>query len=206
MALPRGPRIPSVLGLLYWMARPTESLDRMFAEFGDIYSLRNPLLGTEVVISHPDLVKQVLTGSPDVFLGGEGNRLLGPVFGQGSVLLLDGAAHQRQRRLLLPPFHGERIAAYADVMRETTEKVIAEWPRGAPFSILSSMQRITLEVILRTVFGVREARALDELRRILVTFLERVQSPLGMLWMLPAFQKDLGPLTGWALRVSAEEA
>jgi cytochrome P450 len=180
------------------MMWPTETFDDGFREYGDLYSVKNPLYGTEVIVSHPDLIKQIFTGDPDVLHGGESNRVLGPIVGMRSVLLLDGKEHHRERKLLMPPFHGERLAVYADVIRDVTERVIASWPIGRRFSLLPSMQRLTFDVILETVFGVHEGKEVEALRELLASFVDRVQSPLGMLWLLPAFQRDLGPLTGWA--------
>jgi cytochrome P450 len=124
--------------------------------------------------------------------------MLVPVVGDRSVLLLDGREHHRRRKLLAPPFNGERLAGYAAVIREVAEREVDAYPVGELFSILPSMQRITFDVILETVFGVREGPSLDALRAGLRSLLEKAQSPLGMLWLLPAFQIDLGPLTGWA--------
>jgi cytochrome P450 len=198
MAFPPGPRTPAIFALLQWMARPTETFEKGFREYGDIYSVKNPLLGREVVVCHPELIKQIFTGDPEVFHAGEANKALGPFVGSRSVLLLDGKEHHRERKLLLPPFHGERLAVYGGVMRDITERAIQEWPIGEPFSLLPRMQRITFDVILETVFGVHEGEDLEALRGRLLALLDKAQSPLGMLWLLPAFQRDLGPLTGWA--------
>ena len=198
MALPSGPSTPAVFALLRWMMRPTETFEAGFREYGDLYSVKNPLYGTEVIVANPELIKQIFTGDPDVFHGGEANRPLRAVVGERSVLLLDGREHHRERKLLMPPFHGERLAVYADVMRSITERVIATWPLGERFSLLPSMQRITFDVILETIFGVHEGAEVEALRVRLITLMDKAQSPLGMLWLLPALQRDLGPLTGWA--------
>jgi cytochrome P450 len=180
------------------MVRPTETFDEDFREYGDLYSVNNPLLGREVIVSHPELIKQIFTGDPEVFHGGEANQALGPVVGPRSVLLLDGREHHRERKLLLPPFHGDRLAIYADVMRGITERVLGSWPLGGCFSLLPSMQRITFDAILVALFGAHEGDEIETLRARLIALLDKAQSPLGVLWMLPALQRDLGPLTGWA--------
>jgi cytochrome P450 len=197
MALPPGPRAPGFLGLLLWMARPVASFEEQFRKYGDLYSVKNPLFGTEVLVSHPELIKQIFTGDPDVFHAGEANQVLGPVVGR-SVLALDGMEHRRQRKLLTPPFHGKRLLVYADAMHAITRRVLGGWPRGERFALLPSMQRITFDVILETVFGAREGATIESLRARLGALVETIQSPIAMLWMLPAFQRDLGPLTGWA--------
>ncbi len=187
-----------MLALLRWMAAPDEALARTFREHGDLYTTKIPMYGVEVVVSHPDLIRQIFTGDPEVFHGGEPNRMLIPVVGERSVLQLDSAAHHRERKLLMPPFHGERLAVYADVMRDLAEETIRGLPTGAELPVLPHFQRLTFEVILHTVFGVREGAEIDTLRERLGELVERAQSPLGMLWMMPVFQHDLGPLTGWA--------
>jgi cytochrome P450 len=102
------------------------------------------------------------------------------------------------RKLLVPAFTGERLEAYAGVMAEATRRVTGRWQVGAPLSVLPSMQRLTFDVILDTIFGVHEGAEIERLGARLLGLVERAQSPLGMLWLLPALQKDLGPLTGWA--------
>jgi cytochrome P450 len=180
------------------MLWPTETFDKAFRDYGDVFTLKNPIYGTEVVVSHPELIKQIFTGDPDVFHGGSASAPIRPVVGSRSVLLLDGREHHRERKLLLPPFHGERLAIYADVMRGIASREIDAWPLQKPFSLLPSMQRITFDAILETVFGVHDEGEQAPLRDSIVALLNRAQSPLGMVWLLPALQRDLGPLTGWA--------
>jgi cytochrome P450 len=180
------------------MSRPTETLDRDFGRYGDLYSIKNPLFGVEVVVAHPALIKQIFTGDPGVLHGGEPNKNLAVVLGDRSVLLLDGREHHRQRKLLLPPFHGERLAVYTGVLRELSDRMIDGLPIGREIPLLPRLQGLTFDVILRTVFGVSEGDAIDTLRERLLAIVEKAMSPTGMLWLLPAFQRDLGPLTGWA--------
>jgi cytochrome P450 len=198
MALPPGPSTPGALTFLRWMASPTETLARTFREHGDLYSTKVAVYGVEVVVSSPDLIRQVFTGDPEVFHGGDPNQMLGPVVGDRSVLLLDGAAHHRERKLLMPPFHGDRLAVYADVMRELTEAAVQALPVGVEAPLLPCFHHLTFEVILQTVFGVREGAEIDLLRERLGAMMKKASSPLSMLWLVPALQYDLGPFTGWA--------
>jgi cytochrome P450 len=122
--------------------------------YGDCFTLRIASEGRWVVISDPESIKRVFTGNPERLRAGEANVILRPVVGSESVLLLDGPSHLRQRKLLLPPFHGKRMQRYGDVMREVTEREVATWPAGEPFAVWPRMQAITLEVIIRAVFGV----------------------------------------------------
>ncbi len=133
-----------------------------------------------VITSDPEAVKTVFTGDPEQLHAGKNNEILRPLLGDRSVLLLDGAAHMRQRKLMLPPFHGERMKAYGETMRAVAERHVAGWPHGTEFAAASSMQAITLEIILRTVFG------LDDPARI-----ERVGAPLRRLLDASASQLRL---------------
>src|SRR5438552_3246305 len=127
---------------------------------------------------------------------GQGNNILRPFLGDASVLLLDGAEHLRQRRLLLPPFHGERMLAYADLIRDITLAEIERWPRGQAFAVHPSMQEITLEVIMRAVFGMESGARHDALRGRLKQVLD--EGSRSILVFLPFLQFDLGGLTPYA--------
>src|SRR3989440_1190368 len=152
--LPPGPALPSIAQTLRWVVRPTAFMEECRTRFGDVFSLRIASEGSWVLVSDPESIKRVFTGSPERLRAGEANAILRPVVGSESVLLLDGPSHMRQRKLLLPPFHGERMQRYGDVMREVTEREVATWPAGEPFAVWPRMQAITLEVIIRAVFGV----------------------------------------------------
>lgn len=159
-----------------WITRPKPFLRRAHARYGDIFTLRFREDATLVVLADPADVKQVFTGSPEVFRAGEGNAILGPILGPHSLLLLDGMEHLRQRKLLLPPFHGERMQRYREIMREAAEHEIAQWKPGEPVQVARRMQEVTLEVIMRAVFGV-EGRELQHLRRVLLELLEWTVKP-----------------------------
>lgn len=136
----------------------------MSDRYGDAFSLRVPVYGSIVVVASPKLAKQVFTASPDVLGNIQPN--LSRLLGSGSVFALDSDDHRQRRRLLAPPFHGKSIKNYESIIEEETLREIAEWPAGATFPTLPSMMRITLNAILRAVFGA-EGAALDELRRII---------------------------------------
>src|SRR5262249_49854975 len=152
------------IALLEWMLDPEGIFYRGFREHGDLYAVNNPLFGREVVVNHPELIKQVFTGDPDVYQAGAANFALIPVVGDLSVLILDGRPHHRMRKLLLPAFTGERLAAYAGVMAEATRRVTSAWADGKTISVLPSMQRLTFDVILDTIFGVHEGAEIERLR------------------------------------------
>jgi cytochrome P450 len=117
-----------------------------------------------VLLSDPEAVKQVFTGDPRLLHAGEANVVLLPVLGSDSVLLLDEQPHMAQRKLLLPPLHGERLARHADTMRDVAEREVASWPPGDTLALAPRMADLTLEIIARTVFGSAEAELLRRLR------------------------------------------
>ncbi|MEA2314980.1 MAG: cytochrome family, partial [Solirubrobacteraceae bacterium] len=165
VTLPPGPRAPALLQTLAWAFAPTWLMDRCAASLGEAFTITFAPSGMKlVVISDPDAVKTVFTASPEIAPSGAGNSPVAPVMGPSSVIVLTGAEHMRQRKLLLPPFHGERMRAYEEVIVEATTRDMAGWPLGAPMSLAPRTRAITLEVILRAVFGVEAAR-MDPLRK-----------------------------------------
>jgi cytochrome P450 len=164
--------------------------------YGDVFRLKIAYEGTWVILADPDAVKQVFTGDPRIFHAGEGNQVLAPVLGQSSILVLDEKPHMSQRRLLLPPFHGERMQAYGETMAEVAAAEIESWPSGTPYELRPRMQAITLDIILRTVFGVTEGERTAELRDALRDFLNLSTNPgllLPLLLLGPERLRRLGP-------------
>jgi cytochrome P450 len=131
--------------------------------YGDMFTLKIANEGTWVFVTDPDAVKQIFTGDPRLLHAGEANVVLLPVLGSHSLLLLDEDTHMAQRKLMLPSFHGERMRGYEQTMAEVATRELERWPAGEPLSAWPTMQAITLEVIMRTVFGVTDA---DRLRRL----------------------------------------
>jgi cytochrome P450 len=181
--LPPGPRAPPLAQIGWWIARPLHLLESCQRRYGDAFTLTAPRRrGRQerfVIVSDPALIRDVLAADSDVLPAGVGNAvMLEPMLGPHSLLTLDGEAHLRQRRLLLPAFHGERMAAYAETIRAICQDAIARWPRGRAFDVHSTMQAITLDVILTTVFGLsaRDAERAT-LRALLVGFLEFASRP-----------------------------
>ena len=159
-------------------------------------------MGDLVYVADTATVKEIFTGDPSVFHAGEANQVLEPVLGPRSVLLLDEEEHLRERRLLLPPFHGDRVRRYRELVGEIAAAEIERWPRGRPFALRPRMQAITLEVILRAVFGIREAERLERLRTLIPPMLDH---GTVVVWM-PFLRRDLGPGSPWRrfVRVRAE--
>jgi cytochrome P450 len=153
MALPPRPDLSRFQMDVGFMLTPTRFLDSCHRRMGDYFTLQPAANRTLVITADPAAVKQVFGGDPNLLRAGEGNIVLAPLVGAGSVLLLDGTEHLRHRRMLLPPFHGQRLRAYGDAIADVAERRIAQWPRGHAFPALPEMQAITLEVIMRAVFG-----------------------------------------------------
>jgi cytochrome P450 len=203
-ALPPGSRLPAIVQVLRWLRTPIPMYEASRRRWGDVFTIRFPANRPIVLFGDPEAVRTIFTGDPEQLRAGESNVILEPFVGTQSVLTTDGARHKRKRRLLMPPFHGDRMRVYGEVMAALTEAVVAAWPVGRPFPIHPEMQRVTLEVILRTVFGLDEGPALTRLRDCIVEGAAIVTA--NPLLMIQPLQRDLGPLTGWgrALRLRAE--
>ena len=205
-ALPPGPRMPSALQTAIWFGNAQWMLRQCAARFGDTFRLRILNEGTWVVLSHPDHVKQVFTGDPRVYHAGEGNQILLPVLGEHSVLLLDESTHLEQRKLLLPPLHGKRMERYSELMAQIAGAEIESWPRDEPYRLRPRMQALTLEIILRAVFGLAEGERLLRLRAELRRLLDMVTNPRMMIFpallgpqrlvRMKLFQRDIARMDG----------
>ncbi len=182
--LPPGPRLPAPLQTAIWSRAARRMVFACRRRYGDMFTIRISHEGVWVMVSDPAAVKQVFTGDPRVYHAGEGNRILEPFLGPSSVLVLDEKPHIDQRKLLLPPFHGARMQGYERTMAEIARREIESWPTGEPFRMRSPMQAISLEIILHTVFGVREGRRLEELRESLRHFLDLTTNPRLLLPVL----------------------
>ncbi|MDT7762943.1 MAG: hypothetical protein QOC63_2363 [Mycobacterium sp.] len=161
--LPPAPRIPKLLQGIGFIASRERSVAALAKRYGSAFTLRLPIFGETVVISDPALIKDLFTTNTDLIARA---GVLGEMFGPGSTFSLDGAEHRERRKLLVPPFHGKRMASYEGIIEEEVLRETASWPEGREFETLQSMMRITLNAILRTVFGA-EGAALDELRELL---------------------------------------
>jgi cytochrome P450 family 135 len=182
--LPPGPRMPRAAQTAAWVARPGPFMLRAHARYGDAFTLKIATEPAWVMLAHPDAVREVFTGDPALLHAGQANAILRPLLGHASVLLLDGPEHLRQRKLMLPPFHGSRMAAYHDMIAAIAREHVAAWPRGEPLSLAPRMQAITLEVVLRVVFGVRGTARLDALRSRVRKMMERVMGGPSLLAMV----------------------
>jgi cytochrome P450 family 135 len=184
--------MPSLLQAAFVTASPYGWMVRRWRRYGDVFSSRFPIFGRVVYVADPALVKEVFTGDAATFHAGEANTLaLGDALGEHSLLTLDEDRHMSQRKLLLPPFHGKSVRRYVEVMAEATEREVASWPVGREIELRPRVQAITLEVILRAVFGVRDDERMD-------LFRERIPAlgeTTSVLNWLPFMDRDLGGIT-----------
>jgi cytochrome P450 family 135 len=196
MALPPGPARPPGIQALGWALRPAPLLRACRDRYGDAFTLRFAGVGTYVVLADPAEVRAVFAAGPDVLRAGEGNILLRRMLGPSRVLmLLDGPAHLARRRVMLPPFHGARLARWREVIADEAGSAVDAWPVGRPFAVQRPMLDLTLDVILRVVFGLDERGRLAEIRARLRELIAAAAHPAAMIsWV----RRDLGRRSPWA--------
>ena len=192
--MPPGPRSPAFVQTLRWIFRPEAFMRRTAAEHGDTFTVRLGPQVDVVFLSDPAAVRRVFQASPETMMMGDINGLFRPILGINSLLLLDGDEHFRQRKLLLPPFHGEHIKRYREIMEQAAIEQVETWPVGRPFALLPHMQAIALNVILRAVFGMEAGPRRDEMRGLVARLLDLCQSRSTM---LPQLRVRLGGLSPW---------
>jgi cytochrome P450 len=184
-----------VINAIRFARDPLAYIRSFYRQYGPVAKSRFPGLGLMIYVADPELVKKVFTGDSSVFHAGEANAtVLEPAVGTNSLLTLDDEPHMRHRKLLLPPFHGDNVKRWGDTIREITERDMETWPVGEPFSLRSHTQRITLDVILRAVFGVRDDARFKR-AQVLVDRFARRAHPI----VLYRFARhDLGPWSPWS--------
>jgi len=202
--LPPEPSSPPLVQTLRWAFRPLPFMQECRERIGENFSVK--FLGFErpmVMISDPAAIKALYTERAHGLPPGR-EVFLEPVLGSRSLLLLEGADHLAHRKLMLPAFHGERMRSYEPIMEEIVDASIDSWPLGEEFRIHPQMQAITLDIILRVVFGVAEGPRLENLRRLLTDVLEETASPFAQLVALATrrFTKR-GPWTQFEAQLKA---
>jgi cytochrome P450 len=185
-----GPRLPRLAQTLLGVLRPLDARLAMQRRYGDVFRTRDAIAGEMFHIADRELIERMFKWKPAQYTVAEPRQVMEPVTGPSSILLLDGAQHMRMRKLMLPPFHGEAIAHYADQIREITDREIDTWRPGKRIRMRKVAQAITMEVIIRAVFGITDARRVAELKAVL----PRLSSPSPFLLLM---QKDLGPRSPW---------
>jgi cytochrome P450 len=201
-ALPPGPRWPSLLQSIALVRFRHQFVPAMHRRYGDVFTVRIMPKGSALVLfSRPEQTKEIFAGDPEVFHAGKGNAILGPIMGEHSLLLQDSAEHQRARKLLMPAFNGAALRGYQSVVTQLAEEEVARWQPERPFRSLDRMNALTLEVILRVVFGVTDEARLAELRP-LVNRTVDINPAVLLGWGYPFLQR-FGP---WKATVDNQRA
>ena len=173
-------------------------LDSNYQRYGDIFIAKSSIFPPQVIISNPQAIQEIFTADAKLFKSGTVNYITLPLVGSSSLLLLDGDRHLQQRKLLMPPFHGERMKAYGQIIRNTTEKVINNWTPGKSVIAQSTMQQISLEVILHTVFGLNEGERYQQIQQLIINMFSLFSNPLNATFLfVKSLQKDLGAWSPW---------
>lgn len=207
------PTVESTSGLLRTIRiftailRPLYFMEKRTQKYGDFYQVTFKNAPPTLMTSNPKAVEEIFTASPDTFVVGKSNQGLNFLVGDHSLLLLDGKAHKKRRRLLMPPFHGESLQKCSRQIVEITEKVCDRWQPNETFKVRTVMQEITMRVILTVVFGLDSGARYERLRELLSTLLDIFNTPLSSTFMFfPFLQKDWGTFSPWGrfLRMKAE--
>ena len=193
--LPDGPGAPRTVQTAQWLSRPIEFLERGRGRYGNAFTVRFIGVGEMIVMSEPEALKKLFGQDRENLMPEGRTLLLEPVMGAKSILLQEGAEHLRRRRLMLPPFHGERMKAYEALIREIAEAEVASWPEGEPFLLHPRMQSVTLEVIMRAVFGITDPGRLERLRELLPQMLKMTES--GRSQVIGLATRRLGAFGPW---------
>ncbi len=186
--------MPAILQTIGWWSRPTAYLDRCRVRFGTRFTIQLTGQSPFVVLADPQDIKEVFQAPPEVLHPGEGASILEPVVGSNSVILLDEDPHLTQRKLLLPAFHGESMQRLSGLMAELAEREVSCWPRDEPIELHPRLQRLTLEIILRAVFGLERGAQLEELRELLTEVLAFGESPLSLIPQAQRLFAGRGPV------------
>ncbi|HZS43493.1 MAG TPA: cytochrome P450 [Blastocatellia bacterium] len=193
MSFPVGPKMPSALATYRLIKTPNRLLASCHEQYGDTFTLRLLRPGKVVFVSHPNAVQELFTTLAKKLLAGQANSFLSPFLGENSVLLLDGPRHARQRRLMLPSFHGDKMKMFGNLMRDTAYQTIQTWKPGETVMIRQEMQAITLRVIVESIFGSDMSRRTPEI-------IELVRGTLNiptLITFLPFLRVNLGPWSKW---------
>lgn len=196
--LPDGPKTPRWLQKIHYTADPLGYMDAAARQYGDIFNA--PVIGnteTLLLVSNPQALQQIFSSDTKQFTA-PANPLLRPLVGDHSIFTLEGERHRRERKLLMPPFHGDRMRAYGQSIVDLTEKVFDQLEPGQPFTARTLMQEISMQIILRVVFGLAEGERFSQLKQQIAALMDAFQSPfIAGLLFFPSLQKDLGPWSPW---------
>ncbi|ARV62959.1 hypothetical protein BZZ01_10385 [Nostocales cyanobacterium HT-58-2] len=198
MKLPNRLRTPWFAQVYQWGMRPTHFLDSCTQRYGDIFTTQWPALGPIVFVSHPKAIEKIYTAPPEMFNIAETYETLRPLVGDKSLMVMDGQVHHRQRSLVMPPLHGERLRSYGKLICNLTEQMMQQWKLGEVINLTSWAHDISINVMFQVVFGLDEEERLIKLRQKITQMLDYFSSPVMVLHhTAPVLRKDFGPLSPW---------
>jgi cytochrome P450 len=191
MKLPNGPQTPALLQMLQWVFTPMSFMESCAKRYGDIFTLN--LNAPAVFVSNPQALQQMLTSDTKEFEApSDWNTVFEPLLGKHSVITVSGEVHRRQRQLLMPPFHGDRMRTYGQAISDITEQIISQWQIDKPFYVRLAMQTITMRTIMQVVFGLYNSPRAQELEKILCQMLEMEVLFGGLLSFIFPLYKKIG--------------
>lgn len=203
---PKAKGLRRTLRLLRLILRPTDYMEDNVRRYGPMFKIGGDTAPPLIYVGVPEVVREIFMLDDSQISSGQGNGILQVMLGENSIVLLDGAPHQRQRKLLMPPFHGERLRAYGQLICDITQQISAAWQPGQSIVARPPMQDLTLGVILQAVFGLREGPRLAELQRLMSAMLDAFAYPITASFLFfPALQKDWGAWSPWGRFIRLRE-
>ena len=197
MKLPEGPKIPAWQLNIKFAADPFGFIDSVAKVYGDIFTITLGHTPT-VLVSNPEGIRQIFTQTKEIAAPGEFQQIVAPLIGNNGLILLDGSHHKHQRKLLMPALHGHRIQAYGQRICDLTEKVMFQQRQGKHFPVYSTVQVITLQVLLEVWLGLHQGERYQQLRQVITSLMDFARSPLWEICAsFPSLQKDLGQWSPW---------
>ncbi|OUL26191.1 cytochrome P450 [Nostoc sp. 106C] len=208
MQLPNLLKTPSILQRLQWVADPIGYMEKAAQQYPDIFT--TVLLSSQdpwVFVNHPQAIQEILINDRKKFAAlSTKNKILQPLIGDYSVIMLDGDRHKRRRQMVMPSFHGDRMRSYGQIISKITEKVLSQLPTNQPFSARTVMQDISLQVILEAVFGLYQGERCQQLKHLMALMSDLFRSPLTSSFLFfPFLQQDLGAWSPWGKFVRDRE-
>ncbi|ABA23526.1 Cytochrome P450 [Trichormus variabilis ATCC 29413] len=195
--LPNPISVPSWWQLINWIADPIGFQKKYSQKYGDIFSMQLAGIGSFVILGEPQAIQEIFTQDSRFDIG-RGNKLAEPLIGRTSLMLMDGDRHRRERKLLMPPFHGEKLQAYAQQICLITHQIASQWQIGQPFVARSAMQKLSLEVIIQIVFGLANGERYQQIKPLFTDWLNMTDSPLrSSMLFLKSLQQDWGNRSPW---------
>jgi len=203
---PKARGLRRILRIFRLILQPTGYMDDNVRLYGPMFKVGGENEVPLVYVGDPDVLRELFMLDATKVITGRSNGVLQTMVGEHSILLLDGDPHQRQRKLLMPPFHGDRLRAYAQLICDITRQVSATWQPGQSIVARPPMQELTLGVILQAVFGLREGARLSQLQRLMGTMLDSFAYPISSSFLFfPSLQKDWGPWSPWGRFIHLRE-